>query len=123
MKGKISSLYFNAPNVSKIRNRIDNPGDEFSKNVRSIINNVVADVLNANSLYMKAKIASELNKLVQFKSKAYKDSVLNVENDYLTVLFSLTNQGVEVETDEVETDEVETYEVETHSNVADDEFE
>lgn len=64
MKGKIS-LYFNAENVGKVRSRIDNPGKEFSGELRGMIQEAVAEVVNKNILDTRAIL------IRKFQEKGY----------------------------------------------------
>lgn len=64
MKGKIS-LYFNAENVGKVRSRVDNPGKEFSGEIRGMIQEAVAEVVNKNMLDTRAIL------IRKFQEKGY----------------------------------------------------
>lgn len=64
MKGKIS-LYFNAENVGKVRSRVDNPGKEFSGEIRGMVQEAVAEVVNKNILDTRAIL------IRKFQEKGY----------------------------------------------------
>lgn len=58
MKGKVS-FYFEAPNISKVRSRLEEAPKEFSANMREAINDVLAEVINENVYSVRAKLVKK----------------------------------------------------------------
>lgn len=58
MKGKVS-FYFEAPNIGKVRSRLEEAPKEFSANMREAINDVLAEVINENVYSVRAKLVKK----------------------------------------------------------------
>ena len=104
MKGKIS-CYFNAPNVNKVRTRVDNPTKEFSSKVRQAIQKAAVEVLNENILSMRAKLIKAFSEMGENPKDAKAAGQLtSVLNPYFDVVCSETpfSGGDEEETEEKE---------------------
>lgn len=100
MKGKVS-LYFNAENIGKVRSRVENPSKEFSAEMRQAIQEVCAEVINANILDVRAKM------IAKFQAKGYpvKDpkhaaALASTLQPFFDVVVSLKNEfGADTEAD------------------------
>lgn len=79
MKG-ISQVRFALPNISRLRSRLDNPSKELTSEIRKELVKIFAEVINENSLSVKAKLADYLNNRTDltYKSKEHKEYVQNL---------------------------------------------
>lgn len=63
MKGKLNGLYYIAPNVGKVRSRLENPSKDFTAKVREAYTEAVAEVLNESTIAIRAKMIARLSKI------------------------------------------------------------
>lgn len=101
MKGKIS-VYYDMPNVAKFRSRVANPSKELTSDLRNILTQVAAEVINENILAIRAKfIAALANKGIEYTSDAHKAKVESVLEGFFDVIASAEKPAKE-ESEEVE---------------------
>jgi hypothetical protein len=99
MKGKLE-LRFIAPNVSKLRSRVENPSKDLSAQVRSIINEAVAEVAESNQYELKAKIlkkvaAMEASGAIKFNNPQHRAQVFDITGDIFSTAFTATAEEFE----------------------------
>lgn len=90
MKGKVS-FYFNAPNIAKVRSRVENPSAEFTKNIRQAVNDTLIEVINENIISTRAKLAAKFRELGEtVKSESAAEALGNVFASFWDVVVSDT---------------------------------
>lgn len=90
MKGKIN-FYFNAPNISKVRSRVEKPSENFTQNVRQAINDTLIEVINEQTVAIRAKLAVKFQAMGEaVKSPAIADALGNVLNSFWDVQVAST---------------------------------
>ena len=86
MKGTIK-LYFNAPNVGKVRSRVENPSKELSAQLREAIQNSAVEVINANILDMRSKMIAKFQGLgVTVKDPKHAAAIANPLGGFFDVV-------------------------------------
>lgn len=89
MKGTIK-LYFTAPNVGKVRSRVENPSKELSAQLREAIQKSAAEVINANILDMRSKMIAKFQELgVTVKDPKNAAAISNPLGGFFDVVVSL----------------------------------
>jgi hypothetical protein len=121
MKGKVS-FYFNAPNTSKVRSRITKPSEDFTKKLRNAINEAVIEVINKNTLELRAKLVEKFAAMGEtMKDAKAAAQVTSHLNPYFDVFASATpfseTEGEEVEEQGVNNPEEQVEEVEATEQV------
>lgn len=99
MKGKIE-MYFNAPNIGKLRTRLENPSKELSQELRVIIAAAAAEVCEQAQIELKAKIlkrlaAKEIAGEIRFNNPTHRAQSFDITSDIFTVYCSATREEFE----------------------------
>lgn len=108
MKGKLD-IRFDAPNVGKIRTRVDNPSKELTSQLREFLAVSAKEVLNESQNKIKAKMIEKVMGLnLPFKKKAYELQVTSLLEDFFSTVFANSAQELSSmsssEIDDVEED-------------------
>ena len=79
MKG-IVQIRFALPNISRLRSRLENPPKELTSDLRKQLAQIVAQVVNENSLSVKAKLVDYImsREDLKFKTKEHKEYAANM---------------------------------------------
>lgn len=89
MKGKIS-FYYDAPNVSKIRTRI-NPTQEFTAKMRTAIQEVTVEVLNEQTYAIRTKLIQKFANMGEVvKDEKYAAQLNSALSSFFDVRCQLT---------------------------------
>lgn len=104
MKGTVK-LYFNAPQIGKIRSRVENPSKELSTQLRTAIQDVVTEVINSNVQDVRSKLIVKFQSLgLTIKDAKHAAAIANPLNAFFDVFVSLTPfKDSETECDECPT--------------------
>lgn len=99
MKGRLE-LRFIAPNVGRLRSRVENPSETLSGEVRTIIAEASAEVLEASQFELKAKIlkklaAKEAAGEIKFNNPQHRAQVFDVTSDIFSTAFAPTKEAFE----------------------------
>lgn len=122
MKGKVS-LYFNAENIGKVRTRVENPSKEFSTEMRSMIQEACAEVINKNMLQVRSILIGKFQaKGYPVKEPKHAAAIASTLQPFFDVVVSLKNEfGTDTEDPTEDTSEGET-EGNIPSSAKDDDF-
>ena len=105
MKGKIS-LYFNAPNFTRVRTRLNEPSKELSTKMRGEIQAVAAEILNEGILAMRSKLIARFQNLGEtVKDEKKAAELASVLNSFFDVVFSTETFSTPGEKNDDETTE------------------
>lgn len=99
MKGRLE-LRFIAPNSGRLRSRVENPSETLSGDVRAIIAEAAAEVLEGSQFELKAKIlkkiaAKEAAGEIKFNNPQHRAQVFDVTSDIFSTAFAPTKEAFE----------------------------
>lgn len=99
MKGKIE-MYFNAPNIGKLRTRLEKPSKELSQELRGIIAAAAAEVCEQAQIELKTKIlkrlaAKEIAGEIRFNNPTHRAQAFDITSDIFTTYCSATRDEFE----------------------------
>lgn len=109
MKGK-GSFRFDAPNIGRLRNRVANPTQELTSQLREQLQVIAAKVLNANTLQIKAELISfVVNELgLEFETPEKRAQVTDLTNSIFDTYFAATPEALEALTGKLASSDDET---------------
>lgn len=100
MKGKVS-FYTSVPNVARFRSRVNNPSKELTTQIRSIVAEAIANVVNHSTLQIRAEVIAKVKELnLEYKSAAHAAAVSSVLNSFFDVIVATSKEGLEAITGE-----------------------
>ena len=99
MKGKME-LRFIAPNVSKVRTRVENPTPELTSQIRQFLNEAVVEVAENSQYEIKAKVLKKIAALetsgkIKFNNPQHRAQVFDVTSDIFNTAFTVTAEELE----------------------------
>lgn len=129
MKSKLN-VYVVAPNVSRLRSRVENPDKDLTAQVRKIIADSAIAVLNRSHKEMRAEIASRVSALnLKYKNANHKLQVESVMSSIFDTFFADSSAALsdvedsdESQNDASETPNAETPEGEPNAETPADDF-
>lgn len=129
MKGTVK-LYFNAPNIAKVRSRVENPSKEFSAEMRQAIQEAAQEVLNDSLLKTRQVLIAKFQKLgLTVKDAKQAAAIANPLGAFFDCVYSATpfaeaaSDEAEESTAEAASDEAEEATAEAAPESSTDEFE
>lgn len=91
MKGKIT-LYSEMPNLARFRSRVEAPSSDLTTTLRGVLNEVVADIVNHNTLQIRAEFIKRVQNLnLVYKSEAHAAAISSVLNNFFDVVVATTS--------------------------------
>lgn len=99
MKGRLE-LRFIAPNSGRLRARVENPSETLSSDVRTILAEAAAEVLEGSQFELKAKIlkkiaAKEAAGEIKFNNPQHRAQVFDVTSDIFSTAFAPNKESFE----------------------------
>lgn len=111
MQGKLN-IYASAPNLSRLRSRVEKPGKELTGELRKALNEAVVEVLNKSVIDLRAALIKRVAGMnLKYKSKAHELQVTSLVNSVFDTHFATTAAelkafvGAEESTEEGEDEE------------------